>query len=82
MKNEKSILVYSKIKLGRISKLKEKNPGLIIGVVSCLVQQVNRVCKVEEYMKKVNHLRKLNSQIGIASDIIVGFPGETQNDYQ
>ena len=43
---------------------------------------MNRGYTVEEYMKKVNHLRELNSQISITSDIIVGFPGETQNDYQ
>jgi len=33
-------------------------------------------------MKKVNHLRELNSKISITSDVIVGFPGETQKDYQ
>jgi len=43
---------------------------------------MNRCYTVEDYMKKVDHLRKLNSQISITSDIIVGFPGETQNDYQ
>ena len=32
--------------------------------------------------KKINHLLKLNSQINITYDIIVGFPGEIQNDYQ
>jgi tRNA-2-methylthio-N6-dimethylallyladenosine synthase len=43
---------------------------------------MNRGYTVEEYMKKVDHLRKLNPLISITSDIIVGFPGETQNDYQ
>jgi tRNA-2-methylthio-N6-dimethylallyladenosine synthase len=43
---------------------------------------MNRGYTVEDYMKKVDHLRKLNSQISITSDIIVGFPGETQHDYQ
>jgi tRNA-2-methylthio-N6-dimethylallyladenosine synthase len=43
---------------------------------------MNRGYTVEEYMKKVDHLRKLSPQISITSDIIVGFPGETQNDYQ
>ena len=48
----------------------------------CLAQQINRVYAIKEYMKKINHLGKLNSRISITSDIIVGFPGETQNDYQ
>jgi len=43
---------------------------------------MNRGYTVEEYMKKVDDLRKLRPQISITSDIIIGFPGETQNDYQ
>ena len=43
---------------------------------------MNRGYTVEEYMKKVDHLRKLSPHISITSDIIVGFPGEAQNDYQ
>ena len=43
---------------------------------------MNRGYTVEEYMGKVSHLRELNSRISITSDIIVGFPGETQKDYQ
>ena len=43
---------------------------------------MNRGYKVDEYMKKVDHLRKVCPQISITSDIIVGFPGETQKDYQ
>ena len=43
---------------------------------------MNRGYTVEEYMQKVDHLRKLKPLISITSDIIVGFPGETQNDYQ
>jgi tRNA-2-methylthio-N6-dimethylallyladenosine synthase len=43
---------------------------------------MNRGYTVEEYMKKVDHLRRLSPQISITSDIIVGFPGENQNDYQ
>ena len=43
---------------------------------------MNRGYTVEEYMKKVDHLRKLSPQISITSDIIVGFPGKTKKDYQ
>lgn len=47
-----------------------------------ILELMNRGYTVEEYMGKVDHLRKLSPQISITSDIIVGFPGETQNDYQ
>jgi tRNA-2-methylthio-N6-dimethylallyladenosine synthase len=43
---------------------------------------MNRGYTAEEYMQKVDHLRQLRPQISITSDIIIGFPGETQNDYQ
>jgi len=43
---------------------------------------MNRGYTVEEYMRKVDLLRKLSPRISITSDIIVGFPNETQNDYQ
>jgi tRNA-2-methylthio-N6-dimethylallyladenosine synthase len=43
---------------------------------------MNRGYTVEEYIKKINYLRKINPRISVTSDIIVGFPGETQKDYQ
>ncbi len=47
-----------------------------------ILELMNRGYTVEEYIKKVDCLRKLRPQISITSDIIIGFPGETQNDYQ
>lgn len=43
---------------------------------------MNRGYTVEEYRAKVDHLRRVCPQISITSDVIVGFPGEGQNDYQ
>jgi tRNA-2-methylthio-N6-dimethylallyladenosine synthase len=43
---------------------------------------MNRGYSIEDYGKKVDRLRKICPGISITSDIIVGFPGETQNDYQ
>lgn len=43
---------------------------------------MNRGYSVEDYMKKVDRLRQVCPRISITSDIIVGFPGETENDYQ
>ena len=43
---------------------------------------MNRGYTVEEYIEKIDHLRKLVPHISITSDVIVGFPGETKKDYQ
>jgi tRNA-2-methylthio-N6-dimethylallyladenosine synthase len=43
---------------------------------------MNRGYSVEDYLAKVDCLRNTCPQISITSDIIVGFPGETQKDYQ
>ncbi|HOW57790.1 MAG TPA: tRNA (N6-isopentenyl adenosine(37)-C2)-methylthiotransferase MiaB [Smithellaceae bacterium] len=43
---------------------------------------MNRGYQVNEYMKKIDALRDVCPSISITSDIIVGFPGETANDYQ
>jgi tRNA-2-methylthio-N6-dimethylallyladenosine synthase len=47
-----------------------------------VLTSMNRGYTVEEYIKKIDYLRKINSQISITSDVIVGFPGETTQDYQ
>ncbi len=47
-----------------------------------LLALMNRGYSVEDYLKNVDRLRQVCPQISITSDIIVGFPGETQNDYQ
>ena len=43
---------------------------------------MNRGYTIDEYMKKIDYLRKICPSISITSDIIVGFPGESQKDYQ
>ncbi|HON59495.1 MAG TPA: tRNA (N6-isopentenyl adenosine(37)-C2)-methylthiotransferase MiaB [Smithella sp.] len=43
---------------------------------------MNRGYTIKEYREKVEQLRRVSPNISISSDIIVGFPGETQKDYQ
>ncbi|HUN54957.1 MAG TPA: tRNA (N6-isopentenyl adenosine(37)-C2)-methylthiotransferase MiaB [Smithella sp.] len=47
-----------------------------------ILELMNRGYTVEEYTRKIDRLRKCVPQISITSDVIVGFPGETQKDYQ
>jgi len=47
-----------------------------------ILRLMNRGYSVEAYLRKIDRLRDICPQISITSDIIVGFPGETQKDYQ
>ncbi|MDX1777954.1 MAG: tRNA (N6-isopentenyl adenosine(37)-C2)-methylthiotransferase MiaB [Thermodesulfobacteriota bacterium] len=47
-----------------------------------ILKRMNRKYTREDYLEKVNALRTVCPQIGITSDVIVGFPGETSDDYQ
>jgi tRNA-2-methylthio-N6-dimethylallyladenosine synthase len=43
---------------------------------------MNRGYSASEYLQKIDRLRRACPEISITSDIIVGFPGEAQKDYQ
>ncbi|MFO7569716.1 MAG: tRNA (N6-isopentenyl adenosine(37)-C2)-methylthiotransferase MiaB [Smithellaceae bacterium] len=47
-----------------------------------ILQLMNRGYTAGEYLEKINRLRSVCPHISITSDLIVGFPGETQKEYQ
>jgi tRNA-2-methylthio-N6-dimethylallyladenosine synthase len=47
-----------------------------------ILKRMNRKYTREDYLEKVNTLRTVCPQISITSDVIVGFPGETRDDYE
>lgn len=47
-----------------------------------ILKRMNRNYTRDFYLNKVNQLKKYCPGIAITSDIIVGFPGETDNDFQ
>ena len=46
-----------------------------------LLQQMNRHYTVEQYLELIEYARKTVPGITFSSDIIVGFPGETEADF-
>jgi len=49
---------------------------------NAVLKRMNRKYTIETYLEKVAALRRFRPDIALATDIIVGFPGETEADFQ
>ena len=49
---------------------------------SKILKAMNRKHNIEEYSETINKLKKANPNIKFSSDFIVGYPGETETDFQ
>jgi tRNA-2-methylthio-N6-dimethylallyladenosine synthase len=47
-----------------------------------ILKHMNRLHTIKRYMDIMDKLKKANPNIRISSDIIVGYPGETEEDFQ
>lgn len=47
-----------------------------------ILQEMKRVYTIEKYMELVKQIKNYWQDVGMTSDIIVGFPGETEEDFE
>jgi len=47
-----------------------------------LLQVMNRQHTIEEYLKKIEYMRGINPAIELSTDLIVGFPSETEEEFE
>lgn len=48
---------------------------------SSVLKRMNRKYNVDDFLKKVERIRKVRPDIAITTDVIVGFPGETDEEF-
>ena len=46
-----------------------------------ILKSMNRKHKIEDYLKLIKKLKKINPKIKFSSDFIIGYPGETESDF-
>jgi tRNA-2-methylthio-N6-dimethylallyladenosine synthase len=49
---------------------------------SKILKAMNRKHNIEEYSEIITNLKKVKPNIKFSSDFIIGYPGETKNDFQ
>ncbi len=47
-----------------------------------ILEAMNRKHTIEEYLEIIHKLRKINHNIKFSSDFIIGYPGETESDFE
>ncbi len=47
-----------------------------------VLQKMGRHHKIEGYIAQMDRLREVNSEVGLSTDLIVGFPTETEEDFE
>ena len=46
-----------------------------------ILKKMNRRYDMDEFIKRINEIRKIRPNIAITTDVIVGFPGETEENF-
>ncbi len=46
-----------------------------------ILHEMNRKYETDSFLSKINHIRELVPDIAITTDVIVGFPSETEDDF-
>lgn len=80
--SDELIECYNTAERGGVAKLA---PHLHLPVQSGsnrILQKMGRHHQIEGYIAQMDRLKQINPHVGLSTDLIVGFPGETDEDFQ
>jgi tRNA-2-methylthio-N6-dimethylallyladenosine synthase len=68
--------------ISRLTKLAEHVHLPLQSGSNKILKAMHRAYTAEKYLDLVEHIRRVRNGVAITTDIIVGFPGETDDDYR
>lgn len=80
--SDELIQCYASPEKGGVSRLASHLHLPVQSGSNAVLQKMGRHHKIEHYISQMDDLRRLSPDVGITTDLIVGFPTETQDDFQ
>lgn len=80
--SEELIQCYAFAEKGGVSRLAQHLHLPVQSGSNAVLQKMARHHKIESYIEKIDKLREISPDVGLSTDLIVGFPTETDVDFQ
>ncbi|MBI3534186.1 MAG: tRNA (N6-isopentenyl adenosine(37)-C2)-methylthiotransferase MiaB [Deltaproteobacteria bacterium] len=80
--SDELINCYASPEQGGVSKLAQHLHLPVQSGSNRILEKMGRHHKIEAYISQMDRLRALMPKVGLSTDIIVGFPTETQTDFE
>ncbi len=73
---------YAPVEKGGVAKLAAHLHLPVQSGSNAVLQKMGRHHKIEGYIAQMDRLREINPEVGLSTDLIVGFPTETDEDFE
>ena len=73
---------YLPIEKGGVARLAGQLHLPVQSGSDAILQKMGRHHRIESYIAQMERIRKMNPDVGLSTDLIVGFPTETEEDFQ
>jgi tRNA-2-methylthio-N6-dimethylallyladenosine synthase len=80
--SDELIACYAPVSQGGVSRLAANLHLPVQSGSNAVLQKMGRHHQIEAYFSQMDRLREFSPDVGLSTDLIVGFPGETEEDFQ